>query len=410
MFCIRCGSEIKEGTCFCPKCGERIESQIEPSSKSLEGDVLKNEGKSDENIVKCVNVSSPETGWSGETQNEKKGTGKKINWNSGIANIAIVIGIVLLLVGTACRPEEEKQGMANVAANSNEPVSGENTDITSNVNNTINEQPNILDREEESELERKSATIKTQVLYSVLDNQNYWEIEYDKYGNVISRIQNTSEEFIEEHSYEYSTDGQIITDYKKVYDENGILTQERQSYHYYNYDDNGNIILKDVCYEVSGNLKRIQAVRYDYSDAGKRMGCKTENYDENGNVKSEEYSVWNEAEEKYKITYDIYYYNFYYDETMCIYDENGNISQRIDRFEGSKTECTKYRYVYDNLGNPIEGYMIYCENGEILDYYYIYEYDSMGNILVEYQYFDFEAYKNADKDNARYITYYTYYE
>lgn len=355
IFCVKCGSEIKEGTYFCLECGERIESRIEPSLKSFEGDVLKEDGgESDDNIGECVNVSSPEAGWSGENQNEKKGfTGKKINWNSRIANMAIVIGIVSLLVGTACRPKNEneinqEEKVVNVGDNVESDAEDESVEVDVSIDNDT--------------VDIEKAIVKTTETYyfgisiSEVEDSDYkkygnlmTKYEYNENGNVVLCEKNASiKNGITETEWEYSEDKLPIKSYSKVYDEEGNVSFESATYEYV-YDEEGN--------------------PSEYNWYG---------YNSDGTLVEFAYYVWNASDEEYKITKHIYGKNI---EDEHQYNKYGDKILYTHKMPEEDMEITKYEYEYDENGNITKREIIYNDERQN----HIYEYNKDGRLEKIYE-------------------------
>lgn len=153
-----------------------------------------------------------------------------------------------------------------------------------------------------------------------------------------------------------------------------------------NYDKNGNLIDK-IEYKANGDLKRKYTYKHDVNEniievneynANNKLSLKDiYNYDEEGN-EIEHYVYWSNGDLRIKWT--------------SKYDEIGNKIESLEH-SGSGTINERNAYMYDNNRNLVERNLYDAYNviengsvsygGEILEYKWIFKYNTMGHLIEE---------------------------
>lgn len=208
------------------------------------------------------------------------------------------------------------------------------------------------------------------------------------------------------YSYEYDSNGNLVTRHEYNYNKDGILRSENTME--FEYDSNGNLktgyersgdssekyVIFSLDYDTDGKL--ISAA-YDCFDAVEAM---TLEYDANGNlIRASGSESGHTAGVIYIFEYDENgrISTIYFDEdkhlyARYIYDENGKLTakNRESYYNGTLGSCAVYanglgqdetmRYEYDNSGKLITEY------DDTLTQRRTYEYDTNGRIIKEFHF------------------------
>lgn len=251
------------------------------------------------------------------------------------------------------------------------------------------------------------------------------EIEYDVDLTWMESVENAEKKVLKS----VEIHNELGTREKKEYNEKGQLRFERSNYSdtgeylYFTehlYSDKG-IKTDSYFYDESGRL--ISTTKYEYDDKGNLSRV----YDYIGDKKLSNYQEYeyDDVEEKIqerKIRYsyrdtELTNWDWVYDDRSIYYeyDEAGNVLElyrTVEYYSGDElvygAERRYYEYQYDLVGNMTEEHETVCYERTSKNYkdwerwwYYIYEYDTAGNIMTCRKYQDNKLVST---------TYYTYYE
>ena len=291
---------------------------------------------------------------------------------------------------------------------------------TENLLSQIEKIENLL-AENNSTTDEETTTEDKEILDEVKEVKNYWlkkktvygdggtvsDIEeYDQNKNVVSSehyFHNLSEFWT--YEYEYDECGKVLKkiavntlldsgeiyavdtyEYEYVYDENGILREEKQRDDIYDtealyvYDENGYLIKHDE--KEWGTLKWWG--KRTYNDMGSTYTSYDEQSDESKVYLVEKFDVKERLVEKIEIDiFDDYVKTYTYE-----YEERDNHTMACEGYESEdyvRTVKYNYKYSYDANSNCIrkEIYRVNEDDSMILTGHIVYEYDEFGHLVLE---------------------------
>ncbi len=171
---------------------------------------------------------------------------------------------------------------------------------------------------------------------------------------------------IEKDSFVYNSNGLKAEYYSMDYDETNQMWENYEK-DTYEYDANGNVTVETELYWDNTNAIWVNDYKTEYT------------YNSEGETVIEVEYVWNTSNNAWDYDY----------KTEYMYDSEGNKIKEISSYYSSGwVYSSQYEWVYNN--NMLKEYIYYNWNATQWDtsYYYLYEYDANGYLVLETKYYD----------------------